>query len=464
MNRLPGRWYRALIASAVALKVVLSADGASTDHVLLITIDGAGAFYLSDSNAPLPTLRRLVREGAVAEGMQVASPAVTWPNHTTLVTGVGPDRHSVLFNGVLTRPGPGRPVAIDPARSKSDLVAVPTLYDRLHPAGLRVADINWPCTRGASTLEDSFPDVPEPLRFMTPRLREELISAEILESADDAAFKGRSAAVRDQVWTAAATHVVRERRPNLLLFHMLICDSIQHRYGPQSPAAYTALAVADAQLADVLRAVDAAGIRDRTTVFVTADHGFDSALKLIQPNVRFRKAGLLEIGTAPGFLKARAQSISEGGTAFVYLPDPATRSSDRTQVLELLRDQEGIAEILTEAQFPALHLPVPGQDSPMADLVLVAKPGYAFGNEARGEDVIADIAQTGANLGYHGFLSRNARMNALFVAWGRGIRPGPKSGLIRNVDVAPTIAHLLGVKLPGAEGRVLTEFLSEGGR
>ena len=101
MNRLPDRWNRVLIACTVALKMVLPVFGASSNHVLLITIDGAGAFYLSDSNAPLPTLRRLAREGAVAEGMQVASPAVTWPNHTTLVTGVGPDQHSVLFNGVV---------------------------------------------------------------------------------------------------------------------------------------------------------------------------------------------------------------------------------------------------------------------------------------------------------------------------------------------------------------------------
>jgi hypothetical protein len=101
---------------------------ASTNqHVILITIDGLGAYYLSDPQASLPTLRKLAAEGASAEGLRVSNPSVTWPNHTTLVTGVHPEKHSVLFNGVLVRPGAGESVKIEGARDKSDLVAVPTL-------------------------------------------------------------------------------------------------------------------------------------------------------------------------------------------------------------------------------------------------------------------------------------------------------------------------------------------------
>jgi len=70
-----------------------------------------------------------------------------------------------------------------------------------------------------------------------------------------------------------------------MLFHLLITDTIQHRYGPQSPAAYTAIALADAHLAQVLRAIDDAGIGEQTTVFVTSDHGFAKPSKLVNPNV-----------------------------------------------------------------------------------------------------------------------------------------------------------------------------------
>lgn len=448
------------LAACVTLIVALVSVSAATDrHVILITIDGAASYYLADTNASLPTLRRLAAEGATAEGVKVSNPAITWPNHTTLLTGVHPEKHSVLFNGMLSRPGADRPVAIDGARDKTDLVAVPTIYDHLHGKGYRTADINWPCTRAARTLDDSFPDVPDQIKHMTPRLRDELVAKQILEAPTDSAFKGRSAARRDQIWTAAATHVIRARKPNFMAFHMLVCDAIQHKYGPQSPAAYTAMALADSQLADVLRALDDAGIRDKTTIIVTADHGFETALKIISPNVAFRKAGLLEIGTAPGVVRARAQIVSEGGIAFVYFTNPVTLNADRAKVRELMTGQEGIADILTPDQFPALHLPDPAKNRQMADLILTGKPGYAFNNEARGDNVITDVTLTEGNQGHHGFLSTNPKMNALFVAWGRGIKAGAKLGVIDNIDVAPTMARLLGEEMPGADGKVLKELL-----
>ena len=456
----PGNRCRSVAALTFGLFSWLLIAGAATNrHVILITIDGAAAYYLSDSNAPLPTLRRLASEGAVAEGMRVSNPAITWPNHTTLVTGVHPEKHSVLFNGVLERSGPGRPVRVNGARDKADLVAVPTLYDHLHRAGYRTADINWPCTRGATTLDDSFPDVPDQISHMTPRLRDELIGLRLLEGTNDVHFRYRSAGAKDQIWTSAAAHVIKTRRPNLTLIHMLVCDSTQHKYGPQSPAAYTALALADSQLGEILRAVDAAGIREQTTLLVTADHGFETALKIINPNVVFRKAGLLEVGSAPGIVHARAQIVSEGGIAMVYFTDPATSSDDLAKVKDLMLRHEGIGEIITAAQFPSLRMPVPRRNRQMADFILVAKPGYAFNNEARGEESITQVTLAAGNQGHHGFLSTLPKMNAVFIAWGRGIRRGARLGLIDNVDVAPTIAGLLGETFPGADGRVLTEIL-----
>ncbi len=457
---------RFLIAGAVAwigFFPPLRAVASTQHHVILITIDGLAAYYLSDTKAPIPTLRRLAAEGAHAEGMRVSNPAVTWPNHTTLVTGVYPAKHSVLFNGALQRPGVGLAVRVDGAKDKADLVAVPTLYDLLHRQGYRTADINWPCTRGATTLDDSFPDVPEQITHMTPRLRDELIAAQWLTGTNDAAFRQQSAAVKDQIWTAAAVHVLRERSPNLMLVHLLVTDSLQHQYGPLSPAAYTAIALADAHVAEILRAVDAAGLRERTTVVVTADHGFEKALKIVNPNVAFRKAGLLETSSTPNLLRARVQIISEGGIAMVYFTNPDTQNDDRAKVIELMRAQEGIADILLPDAFGALGLPDPAKNPQMCELILVANEGYAFSNEARGEEVVTEVTLAAGNQGHHGFLSRNPKMNASFIAWGRGIKPGTKLGIIDNVDVAPTLAKLLGQSLTETDGRVLTEMLVEEG-
>jgi predicted AlkP superfamily pyrophosphatase or phosphodiesterase len=61
--------------------------------------------------------------------------------------------------------------------------------------------------------------------------------------------------------------------------------------------------------------------------------------------------------------------------------------------------------------------------------------------------------------GSHGFDPNLPALHATFVAWGAGIKPGAKLGTIKNIDVAPTIAALLGIPLPGVEGRALEEIL-----
>jgi arylsulfatase A-like enzyme len=445
--------------AAVLLLSTLAAFGSTNHHVILITMDGFPAYLLTNEQAPIPTLRKLAKEGAVAAGMKVSNPSVTWPNHTTLITGVHPDQHSVLFNGVLMRPGPGLPVKVDPQRDKTDLVAVPTLFDILHKAGYRTAGINWPCTRNSKALDDDFPDVPQQITHTTPRLREELIAQGILKDDTDRSFTAQSAASKDQIWTGAAVHVIEKRRPNFMTFHMLVTDSTHHKYGALSPAGYNAVALVDGQLREVLRALDVAGIRDKTTVFVVADHGFEKAFKILNPNVLLRKAGLLEATSVGQLVRARAQIISEGGTALVYLTNPETKKEDAAKVRELLREQEGIAEIIEASGFAELGYPDPEKNPQMAQMVLAAKPGYAFNNSAIGDDYMTEVTLEQGSQGHHGYLASNPKMNAVFVAAGRGIKKGARLGVIENIHVAPTIAQLLGVELPGARGKVLKEIL-----
>ncbi|NOS72421.1 MAG: alkaline phosphatase family protein [Verrucomicrobia bacterium] len=430
-----------------------AATASTNHHVILITIDGLAAYNLSDPHLPMPTLRKLAAEGAVAEGMRVSNPSVTWPNHTTLVTGVHADKHSVLFNGALVRLGPGDSVGINGARDKGDLVAVPTIYDLLHRVGYRTANVNWPCTRGAKTLDDNFPDVPQEINHLTPRLRVQLIAAGILPDANPVTFRRLSAAARDQAWTATAVHLIQTRRPNLLLLHLLVADSMQHLYGPRSPGASTAFALADANLADVLRALTMAGIRDRTTVFITSDHGFERVTKLVNPNVVFRKAGMFRSGP-----RRRAQSLAEGGTALVYLTAPETIQEDRGKVISLLHEHEGIAEIIGPERFAALHLPDPAKNPQMSDLILVAKEGYAFSDEFYDDNSVTELKMPG---GSHGNLSTDSNMNGVFIASGRGIKAGVKLGIVDIIDVAPTVAAILGEQFSSADGKIIREILTE---
>jgi len=448
-------WPPTARAGAVFLAGIIlacSTAAAVEGHVVLVTVDGLAAYYLSDPRAPLTTLRKLAAEGAVADGLRVANPSTTWPNHTTLVTGVYPQRHSVLFNGVLVRSGPGGPVHIEVDRNQGDLVALPTIYDLVHRSGRHTAAINWPCTRGSTTLDDNFPDAPDRIAAMTPRLRAELVRARVLDDYQDTGFAAKAAAAQDQAWCAAALHLLQVRPPDLLLLHLLGTDAIQHRYGPQSPAAYTALALADAQVAEVLRVMETGDLRGKTTLIVASDHGFERPAKLISPNVILRKAGLLR--PSP---RRRAQSVSEGGIAFVYLTNPSTARDDRTNVLARLSQVQGIERILEPAQYSPLHLPDPNSNPQAGDLLLVAKEGYAFSDEFLDDEVETPLPFP---VGSHGYLSTDTRMNGVLILWGFRIKPKTKIGFVDNVDVAPTVAALLRQEFPGADGKALREAIA----
>ncbi len=445
------------IALCFLILLPLSSAEAADRRVILVTIDGFPARMFADPKTHAPNLRALAREGVAAEGMKVSTPSVTWPNHTTLVTGAHPRKHSVLFNGVVARGAAGAPLRIDPNVTAAQLVAVPSLFDALRAAGLRTAGVNWPCTRSSKSIDDDFPDSPNMVTFMTPGLRTELVAEGILGSEKQEWFAALRQPQNDAVWTKTACHLIGKRQPHFMAFHLLNTDSTHHKYGPETMASHTALALADRFVGDVMAAVREAGNWERTAFIVTSDHGFETVTNVLQPNVLLRRHGLLEISSLNLITRARVQCIPEGGSGFIYLNDPATRDADRQRVTELFAKEEGVAEIIGPERFQEMGLPEAGQGG-MADLILRPRDGYGVNGAAAGTNFVIAVT-AGMNAGYHGYVAENPRMNALFIASGSGLKKGERLGLIENIDVAPTVAKLLGVKLPEADGKALVEIL-----
>jgi predicted AlkP superfamily pyrophosphatase or phosphodiesterase len=85
----------------------------------------------------------------------------------------------------------------------------------------------------------------------------------------------------------------------------------------------------------------------------------------------------------------------------------------------------------------------------------VARPDYSFA------DGDGPAEETTAEGGSHGYLNTDPRMQAVLVAWGAGIRRGARIGSVSNLDVAPTVAKLLHIRLPQADGRPMDAILSE---
>ncbi len=452
--------FRMLVVLSAWLVAVPAQAAAADRHVVLISLDGFPAYLWRDQNIPLPHLRKLAAEGVVANAMTIVNPAITWPNHTTLVTGVAPQKHGVLFNGLVTRQGVGKPTKNEQWADKARLVRMPTVYDAAFKAGLTTAEVDWVAITKPGTINWSFSEIAD----ANGELPREMIAAgvatedEILAAANKSpSGKKLSATVRDELWTRAAGFVFTKHQPNLLMFHPLNTDGQHHRYGPGSPEGITALTLADRLVGDLVHAIDASGLRAQTTIIVTTDHGFKKVDKYIYPNVALKKAGWLQTAGAT-IAHCDAYVGAQGGIAFVYITDPARRLELLPKLKELFAKTEGVDKVIdAETGAHALGMPTPTENEAMGELILYPKAGYALTGAAVGDVVSGPASNYG---GTHGYPNSDPELDGIFIANGAGIKKGVKVDRVRNLDVAPTIAQLLDIKLPTADGRVMESVLA----
>jgi predicted AlkP superfamily pyrophosphatase or phosphodiesterase len=448
----------ALLVLKLAHRVVGADAGPDTNGiVVMISVDGLAGYYLDDPKAEMPTIRALAAGGARATRMKASTPTVTWPNHTTLVTGVSPARHGVLGNNYLDRATRKRVTLIgDPVFDKDQIVKVPTIYDLAKQAGMKTAAIRWPATRNAESLDWALPDVltADLLRqYTTPALVSECETAGIHLMPTDGE---KSAKPTDENCTRAFNLILHRQRPRLALLHVLEVDRTEHLKGPMSLEAYKAVKAADAEVGEVWDELK----RDfpgRATLLVVSDHGFSLIKRTIMANVILKRAGLLE-GEGKRPTRGAVQLVIQGGSAFVYVLDAAHRADHIAAVKRAFMGVDGMLKIAGPEQLKDYGVASPQDDPRAPDMILFSQDGYNFGDTAAGELAFDDKPE---RKGSHGHDADLPNLHATFVAWGAGIRPGVRLGEISNLDVAPTIAKLLGLSMPNVEGKALSDALAQ---
>ncbi len=424
-------------------------------RVVLISLDGFAAFYWTDPRVRMPTLRRLAERGVVAQRMECVFPSTTWPTHASMVTGVRPDRHGVVANYVLNRQsGHAENLTGDPIYDADRLLRAPTVYDVAHAAGRRTAAVDWPCTRRAAGLDFNLPFFKDQRVFESatdPAVWRELgaLGLPLHRLGEWSQLPKRF--LRDDVVAAAAAHVLHSHAPDLLLVHFLCADSLQHLHGPRSPEAYWALEYVDYCVGRVLAVLPGGALERDTSVVVVSDHGFLPSAHEILVNVRLRQLGLLEVDAEGRITEGRARFVTNHGAGYVYIRDPADRPSLVRDLGPELAALEGVTGVWDESAFAGLGLPAPSENAMVGDLALEAAPGYAFGDEARGDEHLGSPQYRGN----HGHRPDHPDNGAFFLAAGAGVRQGSEVGAIRSRDVAPTVAHLLGVALGDVEGALI---------
>jgi predicted AlkP superfamily pyrophosphatase or phosphodiesterase len=439
-DRLRRRWSAAAAMAAVLL--VAAAPGPPrrpADHVVLVSIDGlVPEAYLGPHATAMPNLQKLRASGSWAEGVVGQYPSLTYPSHVSMATGVRPARHGITQNQIFD-PGTGsRQWIMEASRIK-----VRALWDVARDAGLTTAAISWPVTAGAAI--DAV--IPEGIGASTPGLLEATAGRVGFARPGPAEYERR-----DIFMTAAAAHVVRSLRPNLLLLHLVQADEAQHVSGRGSEAAGRAFAAVDRHLGELIRAVDDAGIRERTAIVVTGDHGFYSIHSALQPNVALRQAGLLTTA-ADGHIEAW-QAAAQRAAIKLREPDDVAIARRVEALFQELADgrYRGIFRVVRRAELDAL-----GAD-PTALLMLEPVEGYMV-TDGFAEDA---FVTTTAVRGQHGFLPTARAMHTGLVIAGAGVRAGIAVPLARQIDVAPTVARLLGTTMEGVDGAPMMGILTDG--
>ena len=418
--------------------------------LLVISIDGLRHDYLDDRTHAIPTLRRLAGEGARARSVRSVWPSVTYPAHATLVTGVMPARHGIVNNVVFDpfekNDGGWYWYAVD--------LRVPTLWDVAADAGIDVANVTWPVTVGAR-IRYNLPQFWRAKNVEDEKLLAPLSTPGLFaEVARAAAPPGEHR--NDRARTDAGLFLLRNKRPGLTFVYLTDLDNVQHEHGPMSNEAWSTLERIDGFVREL---VTAASPLPHLAVAIVSDHGFVPVDTAVRPNVALRSEGLLEAftkskdGKTEDVLRSydAVTWMAGGSAAIMGREGRAEPTASRVKALftKLAADpQSHIASVLDGASVEKEG------GFPGAIVVLQAAPGAHF-SERYDAPMIAPTHYRGA----HGHSPDLPEMGASFVLWGDGVRHADL-GDVTMIDVAPTLAALLGLSLPSAEGKPLTAALA----
>jgi predicted AlkP superfamily pyrophosphatase or phosphodiesterase len=422
----------------------------AAEPLLVISIDGLHPGYVIDADRhglAIPSLRSFVREGAYASGVVGVVPTVTFPSHTTLVTGVSPAEHGIVAN-----------TPFDPHHTNregwywyAEDVRVPTLWSAAQASGLMTASVNWSVTVGDSHIDYLIPELwravnDEDVKLLRAVSRPEGLLARLERTLGPYVNGYEDTVEADVVRTKFAVALLREHRPAFTAVHLIALDGFEHRDGPWTPSVYATLEALDAMIGELSAA--ALANDPATVVAIVSDHGFFATHTSVNLRVALVAAGLIELagpvapGVAPTIATWQAQLIPSGGSAPVILRDrndEAVRAQVRTLLHELARDaKNGIERVAERGDLERAG------GFPEADFLVEFAPGFYSGAA-----LVGDLLTPATSKGTHGYRPDHPEMHAAFFLKGRGIA-AQTLGVIDMRQIAPTFAGILAVRLPSA--------------
>ncbi len=437
------------LVASLGCGAVVPRDRPAAPLLVMISVDGLRPDYVTAADAhgaKVPNLRRFMKEGAYADGVIGVVPTVTYPSHTTLVTGVWPVKHGIWAN-----------TTFDPVQKNyqgwywyAEDITAPTLWDAAAQAGRTTASIQWPVTVGANITWN----IPEVWRAGTTedaKLIRALSTKGLLDeaAAELGPYRGGidTSGEGDEVRGKYAVWILQKKHPSLLTLHLTALDHIEHEAGPFSEEAVAILERIDTVIGQVRAAAEQIA-PGHAIVAVVSDHGFVKYDRQLNLLVAFREVGLLTTSEKGGITDWVAMPWETGGSAAIVLKNPQDQAA-LEKVKELLDKLAGDQANGIDRVLDAEELHKRG-GYPNASFFVSMKPGWRTGASLTGP-VVARIKPGGT----HGELPDLPDLRAAFFVVGPGVPAGKDLGLIDMRDVASTLAKEAELSLPSADGKAL---------
>lgn len=424
--------------------------------VLLVSVDALKPEFVFEQERlgiKLPNITKyFVENGLTArEGMKSVFPTFTYPCHQSMISGTNPAVHGIVNNGIFDPTGEHLGAWHWFANDK-----VKTLWEAAKECGYCSASVAFPTSVGAkgdyiapeywwdgSAIDSKFINaVAKPQGIIFEMEKEIGTYAGGLDLTDGGdAQRGKAALwmLKNKLAPAVA------EKPFFMSAYFASFDESAHVNGVYSKEAAESLQKIDKMLGDLIE--EAKKITDgNLVVCVVADHGTLDNTHNISPNVLLKKAGLIETDEAGNVTSWKAFSQRAGGTAEIRLADPSDKKS--AEALKKIMDElqadpeSGILEVVDAKGAKARG------GFPEAAYVLVSEKGYELRDDVDGEYCRTRLTQKAQ----HGYSENFPEMRASFMLHGVGIEKGHIEG-VRLIDVAPTLAAIMGAELPDAEGR-----------
>ena len=390
--------------------------------VVLISLDA-----LFDQDLPLmrqqPFFGEFLAHASGCTHVRTVYPALTYPAHTTLVTGVDPRQHGIGHNQPHH---PELEASMRPWYWDRAQVKVPNLFDAVKEAGGSCASVLWPVTGKTKSIRWNFPEVLalpgenqtwKMLRYGTPLW---LLQMELRHRSERVSL--REPHLSDYA-TILLKDVIASHAPDLSAVHLVDLDDMRHHHGVFNRETRKAIQRLDHRAAEIWETM-------QHTPGMEGAHGQADVRETVSLGEALTRLGLGSLFTVQ----------SNGFGAYLFFRQKEEEEAHLGELTDFLRQH--LAELRASAVYSAGDLAAMGAVEGVS-LAVEAAPGVVYDD---------GLPQAKREKATHGFGPGHPAENCLFALRGKGIREGVWIPDMLMRDVAPTLAGILGVKMPQARG------------